>query len=43
MIGMGAIILYVDVYLYIIPTTDLHAVSILCNVRALKNLDSVCF
>ena len=30
-IGVGAIILYVDIYLFIIPTTDHLVVTVLCN------------
>jgi len=33
LIGGGAIILYIDIYLIIIPTADPSAVVILCNVR----------
>jgi len=33
LIGGGAIILYIDIYFFIIPTTDPSAVVILCNVR----------
>ena len=32
LIGCGAVILYMDIYFYIIPTTDPQAVAALCNV-----------
>ena len=31
LIGGGAIILYVDTYFFIIPTTDQQVVTVLCN------------
>ena len=31
LIGAGAIILYVDIYLFIIPTTNPQTVAALCN------------
>ncbi len=37
-IGVGAILLYVDVYLTVVPTTDKDAVTVLCNVRLLTVL-----
>ena len=33
LIGGGAIILYIDMYFFIIPTADPNAVVVLCNVR----------
>ena len=32
LIGGGAIILYMDIYFFIIPTTDQQALTVLCNV-----------
>ncbi len=32
-IGVGAILLYVDVYLTVVPTEDKDGVTVLCNVR----------
>ena len=32
LIGGGAIILYMNTYFFIIPTTDPHAVAVLCNI-----------
>ena len=34
LIGIGAIILYVDTYFYIIPTTDPQVVTELCNLTS---------
>ena len=31
LIGGGAIILYMDIYFFIIPTTDQQALTVLCN------------
>ncbi len=33
MIGMGAIVLYIDVYLFIIPVDTKTATIVICNVR----------
>ena len=33
LIGAGAILLYIDVYFYIIPTSDRDTATIFCNVR----------
>ena len=32
LIGAGAIVFYVDVYIYVLPSTDQVAVSLLCHV-----------
>jgi gamma-aminobutyric acid type B receptor len=32
LIGTGAIILYVDIYIRVVPTTDELTVKVLCNV-----------
>ena len=32
MIGAGAIVLYVNLYFFVIPTVDQIAVSVLCNI-----------
>ena len=32
LIGIGAIILYMDTYFFIIPTTNLQVVTTLCNI-----------
>ena len=32
LIGTGAVVLYINMYLFIIPTKDTTAVSVLCNV-----------
>ena len=32
-IGIGAIILYMNVIVFVIPTNDRQAVAVLCNVR----------
>ncbi len=37
LILFGAITLYIDIYLYIVPTTDPLAVTLLCNVSHLIN------
>ena len=41
LIGGGAIILYMDIYFFIIPTADPKAVAILCNVRIQMFLDTI--
>ena len=33
LIGAGAILLYIDVYFYVIPTSDQHTAAIFCNVH----------
>lgn len=33
LIGAGAIIIYIDIYFFIVPATDPNTISILCNVR----------
>ena len=33
-IGAGAIILYIDIYLFVVPTTDSDTVAVLCNVTS---------
>lgn len=45
LIVLGAIVLYIDVYLFVIPTTDQTAVAVLCNVTNLNSFmrsDSNC-
>ena len=32
LIGAGAILLYIDVYFYVVPTSDQHTATIFCNV-----------
>lgn len=40
LIGTGAIILYVDIYFFVIPTTNQVAVTVFCNVsHSLINMD----
>lgn len=35
LIGIGAIILYIDIYFFVIPSTDKVAVTVFCNVSFL--------
>ena len=39
-IGLGVLVLYVDVYLSIVPTTDRDVVSALCNVSVCDTISS---
>ena len=32
LIGTGAVVLYINMYIYLIPSKDITAVSVLCNV-----------
>ena len=34
LIGIGAIVLYIDIYFFVIPSTDKVTVTVFCNVSA---------
>ena len=36
LIGIGAIVLYADIYFFVIPSTDKVTVTVFCNVREFK-------
>ena len=35
LIGVGAVVLYIDIYFFVIPSTDPVAVTVYCNVSSL--------
>ena len=40
--GLGAVILYINVIIIVIPTTDEDGAIILCSVRAVHNVYTLC-